>query len=70
MPESLTAPARDALLAATELADLCAGQMHNEEPDDWADMVEQFRALIRRFDAGRHVLAAVLDAHRPAAPAA
>ena len=66
MPESLTAPARDALAAATELADL----LHETDASDWPESRDDILAIIRRIDAGRHVLAAVLDAHKPAAGAA
>ena len=66
MPESLTAPARDALAAAAELADL----LHETDASDWPESRDEVVALIRRIDAGRHVLAAILDAHKPAAGAA
>ena len=69
MPESLYAPARDALAAAVELADLCAAEMHLDEPDDWAALAEAMRAAVRRIDAGSAVLAAVLDAHQAASAA-
>lgn len=64
MPESLTAPARDALAAAVELADL----LHANEPDDWADERDAVLAILRRIDRGGPILAAILDAHRAAAP--
>ena len=65
MPESLTAPARDALAAAAELADLCT-ECSSPDDGDWDARLDTIRALVRRIDAGRHVIAAVLDAHKPA----
>ena len=64
MPESLTAPARDALLAAGELADLCSAASSPDD-GDWDARLDEIRRLVRRIDRGLPVLDAILTAHQP-----
>ena len=51
MPESLTAPARDALAAATELADL----LHETDSSDWPESrVATVITPLRRYLTSGH----------------
>ena len=59
-------PARDALAAAVELADLLHELLNGDE-DDWADRHADIREHLRGIDRGAAVLAAILDAHQAAA---
>ena len=65
MPESLTAPARDALIAAGELADLCTAASSPDD-GDWESRLDEIRRLVRRIDRGLPVLDAIVAAHQPA----
>ena len=65
MPESLIINARHAVAAAEELADLCAAQMHLEEPEDWPAFTEEMRRLVRVIDRGVNPLVAILAQQKP-----